>query len=404
MDFGRITDPEAYKIAMANLLRTSKNIGTSLQNEADKNYGLLDYAVAPVEVPLSVASGAVAPFLGVGKGIYQNITQGTNNRVDNPELAQSFIYQPSSPVSQEIVGSLGSALEQSKLPAFTPMVGTVANKVPALLRSKTELPVAAPKLDKIGQALENRRINEFKSLFDEYKGLEEAKTGKIINTDIARELSPEYRANRTLSANVHEPASAFTKQYYAELLKQPVKENSYVLFTGGGTGAGKTSSLKQLPQLVDAADMVYDTNMNKLESSVKKIDQALDSGRKVAIAYTFRDPVEALEQGALSRAMNMKKKLGSGRTVPIEEHLKTHIGARDTIEQLMNKYKNNENVQFSIIDNSLGKDKARLTDIGRIPKLDQKVMQKRLMEALEEQYKAGKIDEDVYKGTKGENK
>jgi hypothetical protein len=100
----------------------------------------------------------------------------------------------------------------------------------------------------------------------------------------------------------------------------------------------------------------------------------------------------------------MKKELGSGRTVPIEEHLKTHIGARQTIDQLMKKYADNPNVDFTVIDNSLGKDMARATDISTIPQLDEKVIKQRLRDALEEQYKAGKIDEDVYKGTLNGNK
>ena len=54
----------------------------------------LDYAKAVYEVPATVVSGAAAPFLGVAKGIAQNIRQGTNERVDRPELAQEFTYQP----------------------------------------------------------------------------------------------------------------------------------------------------------------------------------------------------------------------------------------------------------------------------------------------------------------------
>ncbi len=72
------------------------------------------------EVPATLATGAVAPFLGVGKGIIQNIQQGTDLRVDRPELAQQFTYQPTSPVSQDILQSIGSAFEASKLPPVLP--------------------------------------------------------------------------------------------------------------------------------------------------------------------------------------------------------------------------------------------------------------------------------------------
>jgi hypothetical protein len=72
------------------------------------------------EVPATLATGAVAPFLGVGKGIIQNIQQGTDLRVDRPELAQQFTYQPTSSVSQDILQSIGSAFEASKLPPVLP--------------------------------------------------------------------------------------------------------------------------------------------------------------------------------------------------------------------------------------------------------------------------------------------
>ena len=79
----------------------------------------LDYAKALYEVPATVVSGAVAPFVGAAKGIVQNIQQGTNERVDRPELAQEFTYQPTSPVSQNILGSMGKVLDTAKIAPVT---------------------------------------------------------------------------------------------------------------------------------------------------------------------------------------------------------------------------------------------------------------------------------------------
>jgi hypothetical protein len=90
---------------------------------------LPDYAKALYEVPATVISGAVAPFIGVGAGIAENIRQGTNQRVDRPELAQRFTFQPSSPVSVDALESLGGALEASKIPAYVPTIGTAARSV-----------------------------------------------------------------------------------------------------------------------------------------------------------------------------------------------------------------------------------------------------------------------------------
>jgi len=85
-----------------------------------------DYAKAFLEVPATIGSAAVAPFIGVGAGMIENMRQGTNQRVDRPELAQRFTYEPTSPVSQEVVGNLGSALEAAKIPAYVPSIGRFA--------------------------------------------------------------------------------------------------------------------------------------------------------------------------------------------------------------------------------------------------------------------------------------
>ncbi len=85
-----------------------------------------DYAKAFLEVPATIGSAAVAPFIGVGAGMIENMRQGTNQRVDRPELAQRFTYQPTSPVSQDVLGSLGGALETAKIPAYVPSTGQLA--------------------------------------------------------------------------------------------------------------------------------------------------------------------------------------------------------------------------------------------------------------------------------------
>jgi hypothetical protein len=49
---------------------------------------MMDRVKAIYEVPAAMATGAVAPFLGIGAGAIQNIQQGTNKRLDSPEFAQ----------------------------------------------------------------------------------------------------------------------------------------------------------------------------------------------------------------------------------------------------------------------------------------------------------------------------
>lgn len=283
-------------------------------------------------------------------------------------------------------------------------VNIAAMAAPAALLANTlrKAPKAVvPALDEYGMRLQTRLEKEYPSLIEQYKTIKDSQGGKVLNTDIARELSEDYLKNRTLSASVHEPASSFIKRYYSELLAKPPAEGARVLFTGGGTGAGKTSSLGEtLPNVARQAELVYDTNMNKLESARKKIDQALESGRKVDLVYTYRDPVEALREGSLTRAMRQVKEIGTGRTVPLKEHIRTHIGSREVMPQLMEIYKDNPNVRMAVVDNSLGKGQARISSLENLPQINTKTLEKDLRKALEEEFKAGKITKEVYEASK----
>lgn len=231
-------------------------------------------------------------------------------------------------------------------------------------------------------------------------GVADTDGGRILNVDMARELAPDYVADRTRSAEVHEPASDFVKKMYAEKLAEAPQagKDPMVLFTAGGTGAGKTTAIEAVPgvkAVADRAQIVYDTNMNKLGSASEKVEQALAAGKDVHIAYVYRDPEEALVHGALPRAMRM------GRTVPIEEHVKTHAGAFDVIKALQKRYAGNDRVSFSVIDNSRGKGDVALSSMEKIGQKRYNVPVEELRNAVEKEHQAGRISDAVRSGTLG---
>lgn len=260
---------------------------------------------------------------------------------------------------------------------------------------------------KSAKAIENRYFqrldNDYEGLKIDYVARPDSYGGKVLNTDVARELSPEYLADRTKSADVHEPSSSFIKKLYAERLSQPTPagKDPVVLFTAGGTGAGKTSGMKKLREAnpnLERVELEYDTNMNGYESSKKKVEQALGSGRQVQIVFTYRDPVEALDQGALTRAMDQEAKFGSGRTVPLTEHFKTHKGSRETMEKLSEDYADNPNFNLIVVDNSRGKDNAIVSTLENLPKLNYNKVRNELQETLEKARNEKRISEKVYRG------
>lgn len=280
-------------------------------------------------------------------------------------------------------------------------VGTTGELIGTALTER-KIP-RAPELSASDRVIERRLARRIaqnvQRAMEEYARLDGADGGRILNTDLARELSAEYRADRTRSAAVHEPASWLVKRMYERRLSEapgPGQDN-LVIFSAGGTGAGKTSGLELMGPAVSRAQIIYDTNMNGLKSAVAKIDQALEAGKEVRIVYTWRDPVDALVNGALTRAMRM------GRTVPLDEHARTHVGAARTIKELAEHYAGDPRVSIDVIDNSHGRGKARLGEIADIPELDYNRVREDLRQALEAEYAAGRISDAVYRGTAGKS-
>lgn len=258
------------------------------------------------------------------------------------------------------------------------------------------------------RAIESRmtdRVQNFDKASADYSKLKDSRGGKVLNTDVARELSSDYLKDRTLAAAVHEPASSFIKELYKDkLAEQPTGDQlPLVLFTAGGTGAGKTTAIDAIPEmkaLADHAQIVYDTNMNTYDSALSKINQALDAGKFVHITMVQRDPIDALVNGALPRAERQAQEFGSGRTVPLTEHIKTHVGASTTVEALYNHFQGDSRVGFDVIDNSNGRGGAKLVPMSEIKHYDVNDTTARSRAALEEEHASGKISDKTYAGFK----
>ena len=250
-------------------------------------------------------------------------------------------------------------------------------------------------LRKADDQLKGREVKKVEpgSMEDKYNKIKDTQGGRVLDVDIARELVPGYKPEE--AGKVHEEASAIIKQRYTELLQEPVEKGKepFVLFTAGGSGSGKTTAIRTtLDGLRGKADIVYEGMMSKVESSVKKIDQALESGRDVHIAYVHRDPVDAWHS-VLDRAEE------TGRTVPLDAHAEAHSSVQTTIEKLQDIYKDTPQVVFHAIDNNQGPGKAREVPFETLPKIETQSLKEQLHEGLAERYRAGSISEKTYRGS-----
>jgi hypothetical protein len=248
----------------------------------------------------------------------------------------------------------------------------------------------------IGAKLQDRVDNDFDALVKEYNRLDGTDGGKVLDTDIARELSPEYRADRSRAGEVHEAVSGFIDKLYQERIEN-TSPDGVVVFMAGGGGAGKSSAGELISEVFESADIVYDGTLSTYSKAERRIQTALDAGQDVYISYIYREPIDALRNGVLSRAMT------TGRTVPLDGLVKGHAGSSETVNRLQETFGDNPAFKIYAIDNSKGWGNATLTSLENIPRVKMEGLKEEFENATYEEYEAGRISEAVYRATVGES-
>jgi len=224
--------------------------------------------------------------------------------------------------------------------------------------------------------------------------------GRVLNADNASELFEDYAASdearATLGAAVRAPASALIESLFEDLLAQPPLHGKepIVVFTAGGNASGKTSGITD----ERSADIVFDSTFSSPTPSQANVERVLASGRDARVRYVYRDPLKALLDGALPRAMGE----ANGRTVTVRGLAATHIGSRETVLKLAEHYAGDSRVTFAIRENTeddiVDRDTKWLK--GKAYN-DRDVLEGHLFDALDAEHAAGRIDDAVFEGTKG---
>ena len=246
----------------------------------------------------------------------------------------------------------------------------------------------------IGEKLQQRIDTDFDGAAQEYSQLKDTKGGRVLDTDIARELSAEYKQDRTRSAEVHEAASDFIQREYERRIAK-AEPGGEVVFMAGGGGSGKSSAETLLAPILDSAHTVYDGTLSTYDKAERNIQMALDAGQLVNIAYVYREPEDAFRNGVLTRAMK------KGRTVPIDALVKGHAGSSEVVRRLQEKFGDNPRFSIRAVDNSRGPGNAVVTDLSNITPVIKSGLKERFENAARQELEAGRISDAVYRGTTG---
>ena len=236
---------------------------------------MMDYVKSLYEVPATIATGAVAPFLGVGKGIVQNIQQGTNQRVDRPELAQQFQYQPTSPVSQDVLQSIGGAFEASKLPPVLP-----TGMIPSYARMVQATP---PQARQIGQTVQE--------------------TAPKIAQALRKEPQP------TMSGvGAAQTPEAIVRTQMAEQLRVPVKLTKGQATKELGQQQFEIETAKTYPQ--DVGKPIIERKLDQNQRILSNFDAFIEPlGAKTAAPMNLYEVGKVVDSALVKRVTDAKKQI-----------------------------------------------------------------------------------------------
>lgn len=240
---------------------------------------------------------------------------------------------------------------------------------------------------KLKQASLEKVAQNKSALVDEYL----AKNGKFISTDKARELFTDIGYKRYNAAAVQDASKLVSEAAFTKAIETNPEPNG-VLYSGG-SGVGKTSTLKQvLGDVESTAAAILDGNLTNYNTALKRLQTIVDNGKVPKVVYIYRDIIDSFVDGVVKRMLNNPDELG--RVVPVKVHLDNHLSSLDTVKRL---YEDANGANIVLIDNSFGKGKPQVMTFDKLSsiKYPENALGQ-LTQIVKNLYKDGTISKEQY--------
>jgi hypothetical protein len=224
--------------------------------------------------------------------------------------------------------------------------------------------------------------------------------GNVLNADDAATLFERYNADRArFRVAVHPAATWIRDELFERALRAGVPggipggvPGGSVVFTAGSNAAGKSTAIR-FTQADRHALCIFDSTFSNLDHARRLVAQALAAGKRLIILYVDR-PLELALEGMLERGRY------EGRFVTIQQMIKSHEGAAETVRSLSREFNLNPRVVFRFIANSdAGVSEGSVT---LATERDYTLIRKRLYELLDAEYVNRRISEPIYRRVRGE--
>lgn len=424
---------ETSAMAVDDLLRIAKEIGVDpallrdpkrlvIFNEGlDNIFDIVPKRSLAGQVNLGISGNeAIGTMTDIAKRNYMSLADRAYNKiVGEPNVRQRKIIRD---MLDEKIAE-GEKRAMAAAPSITPE-GGVGQAVEEVAQ-KLETPKAeiAPEAGKDLYAA-HPDFEQAKGLSPENAALQDAafakiakekdailadytvKKGNVVNPDDFKPYFKDIGYAGHNSAGVQEPSSYMAKQAWKQGLGN---EGEYATLYAGGSGSGKTSAIKDIPEIQGVkgkSAVVWDGNLSNYASAQKKIKEALAAGKQSPIIYVYRDPMESFTEGVVKRSLTNPDEMG--RIVPSKIVAGNHIGSWEVASKL-----HDEGHTVFAIDNSFGwdtkakKSKAKLVPFetlkGRVKYPSETELTSKLNAEAKRLLDEGTITPEQYTGYTGES-
>lgn len=183
-------------------------------------------------------------------------------------------------------------------------------------------------------------------LFELYRRLPASLEGRYVNSDLFKEIFPEYSASpahRTLfNVPVHNAAAVLANEFFHRQVaaKDPLGRRD-VLFVTGIPGVGKSTSIQRNKVNLSDYKVMYEGQLANFEQAKEKIDWCLQHGCEVTV-YAFHQSPERALQNTFIRFNT----IGRGASITAMSNIQGNLGT--SIEKLSHLY--HDQVVFCAVD------------------------------------------------------
>jgi hypothetical protein len=281
---------------------------------------MMDRLKTLYEVPTAIVAPMVTEPLSMAYGVARSVPEAIATGGNAPELAnkyyeqasQAMRYQPTSPESQAILGTIGEGLNAAKIPAYTPVIG----KIPSAMQAASAV---KPVLQESVMPVANRMAQALRTEGQMIKGAVEPLTSRVAQavepvTSKVNNMADALRAKVTVEGappmsgvGAAEVPEAMTRYQTAQQLRVPVNLSKGMAERDLGLQQFEAETAKQYPDTIGKPLIINKAQAN--DDILKNFDAYVDATGKET--YGLRETGKVVDKALIKQVKEKRDEINA---------------------------------------------------------------------------------------------